>query len=571
MNRKLWQAAGVVCLFGILLVAAPEAYGQEATGGGADVSGPGWWTLLPPLLAILLALIFRQVVPALLVGIWSGAWIVHGGPFVGLLRTLDQYIVGTLSDSDRFTIVLFSLLLGGMVGVISRAGGTSGLVDALTPYATDSRRGQLVTWALGLLIFFDDYANTLIVGNTMRPVTDRLRVSREKLAYIVDSTAAPVASIGIISTWIGYEVSLIGAELERMGSEHDPYSIFLQSLPYSFYPVLALVFGMFIASSGRDFGPMLAAERRAREGRLLAQGAAPLTDFDSDSLRPPAGKPRRWFNAAIPVAIVLLVTFLALWIGGRQSLIADGDPLGEAGFLELGIRGIGGVFSAGDSYKALLYASSAGCLVALLLALGQRILTAAQGFDAWLGGIKSMAPAIVVLVLAWGIGSVCEDAQTSGFLKATLADGLDPRLLPTLVFLTAALTAFATGTSWATMAILFPLSLPLAQATAEAAGLGAGAAHGILLASVSAVLAGAIFGDHCSPISDTTVMSSMASGCDHIDHVRTQLPYALTVAVVAIVLGYLPAGFGIPPLLCQLVAALCLYLVLRTRGRPVQG
>jgi Na+/H+ antiporter NhaC len=529
---------------------------------------PGWVTLLPPLLAILLALLFRQVVPALLAGVWIGAWIFFGSPFVGALRTIDHYVIRALADPDHVAIVVFSLMLGGMVGLVSRSGGTLGLVESLRPYATTSRRGQLVTWLLGILVFFDDYANTLLVGNTMRPVTDRLRVSREKLAYIVDSTAAPVAAIALISTWIGYEVSLIGDSLKTLGSELEAYAVFVQSIPYNFYPILALFFGLAVAASGRDFGPMLAAERRARGGKLLSERAVPLAEFDSETLQPPQGKPRRWYNAVVPVLVVLGVTFAGLWFTGRAALAEASDPLAAIPFLGLGFEGMGRVFGAGDSFKALLWGSLAGCATALLMATLQRILSIQAALQAWTNGVRSMVPAFVILTLAWSIANVCADLQTSGFMVAALSDHLAPGLLPALVFVLAALTAFSTGTSWGTMGILIPLAVPTAYGVAQAAGFDPEAAHRILLGTVSSVLAGAIFGDHCSPISDTTVMSSMSSACDHVDHVRTQLPYALAVAGVAILLGYLPGGFGLPPWACLLSGGAVLAGLLRWLGRP---
>ena len=528
---------------------------------------PGWLTLLPPLLAIVLALLFRQVVPALVAGVWAGAWIVSGGPFVGLLRTVDGYVITALADGSKVSIVIFSLLLGGMVGIMARMGGTIGLVEMLRPYATNTRRGQVVTWIMGILIFFDDYANTLLVGNTMRPVTDRLKISREKLAYIVDSTAAPVAAVGLISTWIGYEVGLIGNALSDVGSEHDAYAVFLQSIPYNFYPILTLFFGLMVASSLRDFGPMLRAERRARGGKLLEDTAVPLSDFDTDALRPVEGKPHRWINAVTPVLVVLVVTFAGLWFTGRQSLVSSGDTAGTASLFGLGFEGLGSVFGAGDSFKALLWASFSGCLTALLLALTQRILTLGETLAAWTQGIRSMVVAIIILVLAWAIAAVCTDLNTSGFMVAALSDLLDPRFLPALVFALAALTAFATGTSWGTMGILLPLAVPTAFGMAQAAGFDADASHRILLGAISSVLAGAIFGDHCSPISDTTVMSSMASACDHVDHVRTQLPYAVTVATVAMVTGYIPAAFGLPLVLCLLLGSAMLGAGLYFFGR----
>jgi len=528
----------------------------------------GWLTLIPPFLAIVLALLFHQVVPALCAGIWAGASIYYGGPLVGALRLIDHYVVGALADADHVSIVIFSLLLGGMVGIVARAGGTYGLVEALTPYATNSRRGQLVTWLLGILIFFDDYANTLLVGNTMRPVTDRLRISREKLAYIVDSTAAPVASIALVSTWIGYEVSLIGDSIKEIGLDADAYGVFLRSLPFNFYPILALVFGLLVATGLRDFGPMLRAERRAAAGKVLSDTAVPLSDFDNETLTPVPGKPRRWYNAVVPVVVVLVVTFGALWFTGRASLAADGNPLADTSLLGLGFQGLGSVFGAGNSFKALLWASLAGCIVALLMARAQGILTLGDGLAAWGSGIKSMTLAIIILILAWSISDICSDLNTSEFLVATLSDRVDPRIVPAIVFILSALTAFATGTSWGTMGILIPLAVPTAYGVAGAAGLTPGHAEAILLCSVSAVLAGAIYGDHCSPISDTTVLSSMASGCDHLDHVRTQFPYATIVGIIAVVVGYIPAGFGLSPFICLLASAIVLVVLLRWLGRP---
>jgi len=404
----------------------------------------------------------------------------------------------------------------------------------------------MVTWLLGILVFFDDYANTLLVGNTMRPVTDRLKISREKLAYIVDSTAAPISSIALISTWIGYEVSLIGDSLKAIGADPSrAYGIFIESLPYRFYPILALVFGLMIAGSLRDFGPMLKGERRARKGKTIADRALPLSDFDGAALQPPEGKPRRWINALLPVLVVLGVTFAGLWYTGRGSF-AGGDDLPG------GLQGIGAIFGAGDSFKALLWGSMAGCLAALLLSRAQGILNLAEGITAWLNGIKSMAAAVVILILAWAIAAICLDLNTSGYMVASLSDHLVPGILPAIVFILAALTSFATGTSWGTMGILIPLTVPTAYGVAQAAGLDPASAHSILLGAVSSVLAGAIFGDHCSPISDTTILSSMSSGCDHVDHVRTQLPYAIVVGVVGVLVCDIPSGFGISPLICLL-------------------
>jgi Na+/H+ antiporter NhaC len=310
---------------------------------------------------------------------------------------------------------------------------------------------------------------------------------------------------------------------------------------------------------------MLGAERRARAGQVLSSNAVPLSDFDGEALAPAKNKPRRWINAAAPVGVVLVVTFAALWMTGRASLAVDGTVV------EPGVRGLGTVFGAGDSFKALLWASLMGCVVALALAVVQRILTVTEGMAAWLNGLRSMTIAIVILVLAWAIADVCADLNTAGFMVASLSDRLDPRLVPVIVFVISGITAFATGTSWGTMGILIPLAVPTAYGVAGAAGFDASHATSILYCSISAVLAGAIFGDHCSPISDTTVLSSMASGCDHVDHVRTQLPYAATVGLIAIAAGYLPAGFGLSPWICLAIGSIVLFAVLRFVGKPVTG
>ncbi len=283
------------------------------------------WSLVPPLVAIVFSLLLRDVVVALGVGVWLGTSMLSDGNIAsGFFRLIDTYVRQALVDSDHMSIVIFSMLLGGMVGVMSRSGGIHGVVRLLEPLATTPRRTQVVTWLMGVAIFFDDYSNTLIVGNTMRPVTDRHRISREKLAFLVDSTAAPVACVAMVSTWVGYQVSLVGDALVAGGSEANPFSIFLASIPYAFYPIFALSFTLTIAITGRDFGPMYRAELRARRGELLAETAQPLADYESSGLAPDSDTPRRWINAVVPVLSVVFVTLGGLYYTGRASLTASG-------------------------------------------------------------------------------------------------------------------------------------------------------------------------------------------------------------------------------------------------------
>ncbi|WP_251964387.1 Na+/H+ antiporter NhaC family protein [Salinibacter ruber] len=523
---------------------------------------PGWLSILPPLLAIGMALLYRRVVPALFFGIWVGAVIAIGitpwGAFKGLLDSFQVYVLNAMSSSSHVAIILFSLMIGGMVGIISKNGGTLGIVERLTGWASDSKRGQMVTGVLGVSIFFDDYANTLIVGNTMRPVTDRLRISREKLAYVVDSTAAPIATLAFVTTWIGYQVGLLGTAIQNIdGFAQGAYSVFLRSLPYNFYPLLTLFFVFLVAYSGLDFGPMYQAERRAREtGEVLGKEAkVDEAASEGEELQPPDGTPFRAINAVIPILVLVGGVLGGLYATGVQAAGVDAplrDIIGEA-----------------NSYTALMWGSILGVLVAAALSIGQGILDLEQTVEAWYEGLKSMLFAMIILVLAWALSNITEVLHTADFLVSVLGEWLPPGVVPALIFVLAAATAFATGSSWGTMGILMPLVVPLVWAVLVQNGMDDPSHYHILYSSVSCVLAGSVWGDHCSPISDTTILSSMASGCDHVEHVRTQLPYALSVGTVAIVFGTLPAGFGMPWWIGLLVGAALLYGLLKVVGTPV--
>ena len=535
---------------------------------------PGWLSLLPPLVTIVLALVFREVVSSLFAGIWLGALFMEGwDPLTATLRSVDQYVFGALVDEpSHINIIVFSLLLGGMVGVMTRCGGTHGIVDVLRPLATSRRRGQLAAWLGGVLIFFDDYTNTLIVGNTMRPITDRLNISREKLSYIVDSTAAPVSAIAVISTWIGFEISLIQESLaQAAGSMTDPalranllaasegaFVVFLHSIPYLFYPILTLVFVLLIATTGRDFGAMRRAEARAAGGGGVHRRDAVLAGENAEETTTPLkGVPRRWHNAALPVLTVVVTVLLGLYFSGRAAAGAADPSLLE-------------IIGAADPFKSLLWGSFLGCAVAIGLATTQRLLTVQQAIDAWLGGLRSMMLAMVILSLAWGLSAVTVALGTAPYLSTILQDTLPIQALPVLAFVVAAAISFATGTSWGTMSILFPVVVPLAVAMGVGTDFVGGDQYSIFLGVISSVIAGSVFGDHCSPISDTTVMSSMASACDHIDHVRTQLPYALTVAGVAVLAGNIPTALGLSPWISLGIGAVLLAGILRYFGRTTE-
>jgi len=569
MNAKRWIVFAGLMVATFLILGWGDLIAQSVE--VADVPGVfgTWVSLMPPLVAIALALVTREVILSLFAGIWIGALFLVGfNPIDGTTQSLSL-LIDALVNADHIAIIVFSLLLGGMVGVMSRSGGTQGVVDVLGKFATTRKKGQIFAWASALAIFFDDYANTLIRGNALRPMTDRLNISREKLSYIVDSTAAPLAVSAVITTWIGFEITQIqnalaglaatteDAELatQLLAGADNAFIIFLDSLPYLFYPILALAFVLMTILMKREFGPMLVAERRAASGNgVIREGSMPAADTNLETLQPVKGKPKRWFNAAIPVIAVIVVALYSLYTTGAAAL----GP---------GEGGLRSIIGNANPFDALLWASFTGCVIAIALAVFQKILTLNQALESWVGGMQSMLIAVVILILAWGLGGVTQELGTGTYLSSMLQDSLPLSLLPGLVFFIAAVTAFSTGTSWGTMAILFPVVVPLSIAMGAGVGFAGGENYGILLGAISSVMAGAVFGDHCSPISDTTVLSSMSSACDLIDHVRTQLPYALVVAAVAMIVGEIPAALEfIHPAWGLLAGLIILYLILKFYG-----
>ena len=515
---------------------------------------PGWLSVLPPIVGILFALMFRSVVPALFLGTWTGAWLLTGMTLPGIgtsvLAVFDVYVREALSDSDHAAIILFSLMIGGMVGIIFKNGGMEGVVALSRHWAKTPRQGQIATAALGTALFFDDYSNTLVVGNAMRPVTDRLLISREKLAFLVDATAAPIACIALVTTWVGYEVGLIDAAIKNLdGFDQAPYLIYLRSIGYSFYPLLMMVFVFMIAASGRDFGPMATAERRARAGQPESPATDPVEMAEAKGLEPGAETPRRAVNAVVPIVTLIAGVLIGLYVTGSGASLMD-------------------IIGSADPYRALMWASLVATLVAGALTLSQRLLSLEATIMAWCAGIKMMMLAMIVLILAWSLASLTAVLHTADFLVLILGDTIPVGLVPGTVFIVAAATSFATGTSWGTMGLLFPVVVPLSWAILVANGVADPEHYHILYSSIACVLSGAVWGDHCSPISDTTILSSMSSRCNHIDHVMTQLPYALSVGTVALVVGTIPAGYGLPWWMMLCIGAACLAILLFVLGRP---
>ncbi len=503
----------------------------------------GALSLLPAAVAIGLALVTRQVIPALLAATWTGGTLLAGGhPVDGLLRVFDPLVVDAIADRDHVKVTLFSVLVGATVGILGASGATGALVGLLARRAATPRRAATGAWLAGLAVFFDDYANCLVVGHAARPVCDRVGISRARLAYIVDSTAAPIASIALISTWVGYEVGLLEDALRAAGQDLDAYAFFVAGIPYRFYCILALLFVGLTALTGREFGPMLEVERQARSGRDPSRAVTP-------DPAPDDAPPGRAALAVVALAALVGGAASSLWLQGR----AAAGP--GASLLQ--------VLAAADGYDAMLRASIAASVLAGGGAVLTRMLTLREAVEAGLKGMTSLLEALVVLWLAWALGSCVDQLDAAGFLVGALGDALPAWSLPTLVFLVAAATSFATGTSFGTMAVMVPIAVPL--------GFGMAAPPTLPLAVSGAVLAGACWGDHCSPISDTTVLSSLGAGCDHAVHVRTQLPYALVVGGLSVVFGTLPAGLGVPAWVGLLLATAASVALLRLVGRHPDG
>mgnify|MGYP005625050681 FL=1 len=496
---------------------------------------PGWISILPPIIAILLAFASRAVIPSLFAAIWFGVWSLSHFSIMDLIPSLLNsfyvYILNTMIDRDHAILILFTLMLGGMVGIIYRNGGVHGIIKHLIKKADTPRKGQIAIWLFGIIIFFDDYSNTLIVGNTSRLLCDKLKISRQKLAYLVDSTSAPVATIAVITTWIGFQVGIIADALPGLeGLDESAYMLFIHSIPYSFYPFLAIVMVGLIVTSGKDFGPMVEAEERARAGIKYAPNMDNLeadAGADADELFVKQNVNYKARNAVIPIAVLVFSMLYFIFTSG------EGDTLKD-------------ILGSSDTFGALMHSTLLSALTAAALSVGQRILNLNEILDAWFSGLKFMLMGLMVLLLAWALADISKDLGTADFIVSTLGDSISMPILPSIVFLIAAATAFGSGSSWGVMAILMPLVIPLTWAIMGNNGGATPENMHILYSTIACVLTGSVWADHCSPISDTTILTSMASGCELMDHVRTQMPYAVSAGAAALLLGTLPAGFGAP-------------------------
>lgn len=459
----------------------------------------GWLAILPPVIAITMAILTRQVYFSLGLGIYVG-WVIlsRGNPLTGLAATLEAF-VNVFRDPDNTRIILFSAMVGSLIALMQRSGGVNGFVNFILRknLIKGRRAAQVLAWILGVIVFIESSIKILIVGTICRPLFDQLKISREKLAYIADSTSAPICMLIPLNAWGAFVVGLLSAQ-----GEADPTTILIHSIPLNFYSILTVLMVLVVAITGWDAGPMRKAERRvAQEGKLLRDGAVPLVDEDIIEMRPIAGKPQRASNMLIPIITMSLAMPLFLIITGKGNI------------------------THGSGSTAVFWAVSLAIALAAILYRIQKLISAKEIMDLILKGAGGMISLALLMLLAFALGSTCKVLGTGRFIAQVTAGTVNPALVAALTFIASAFVAFATGTSFGTFALMIPLAVPLAHSVGASLPL-----------VVAAVLAGGVFGDHCSPISDTTIVASMASACDHIDHVNTQLPYALLCAGGALVL-----------------------------------
>ncbi len=554
----------------LFLFIAGTLYSAELPTPEINAREWGIWTLIPPLMAIILAFVTRNVILSLFIGIYSGAYMLllntdnaFHAVWKGFIRVTYE-MQASLSSSWNAGIILQTLAIGGLIGVISRIGGARAIAEALSKKAKSPRSAQFYTWCMGLFIFFDDYANALTVGPIMRPVTDRMKISREKLAFVIDATAAPIAGIALISTWIGYELGLINDGFASIGLEANAYGMFIRTIPFRFYNIFILIFILVGIWLLREFGPMYKAEKRARNtGNVHGENAQPMVDTDARSVQPKKGIKLQASNAVVPILILIVGAFLGLYYDGFRAIVTGSDSLlaeqiRSAPFSFFTFRE---AFSASNASIVLFQAALLAGIVAIVMGVSRKIFGWIDAINAWVSGAKALVITIVILILAWSLSGIVNELGTAVYLVSVLSDAVPAFLLSSIIFILGASISFATGTSYGTMGILMPLAIPLAYAMDPSLG--------FLAMSIGAVLTGAIFGDHCSPISDTTILSSMGSACDHIDHTRTQLGYAVPVALIAIFFGYIPAGLGIPAWITLITGAVAVFAVIRIFGKKV--
>ncbi|MFU7516604.1 Na+/H+ antiporter NhaC family protein [Clostridium sp. HCS.1] len=556
----------------MVLLSTSVVFAAEVDTATANANHYGFLTLIPPIVAIALAFLTKNVIISLFIGTIVGAFLVNlvdNSFIMALINSFLDFVsrvLNSLADPWNAGIILQVLVIGGVIHLVAKMGGAKAIAEALARKAKTAKSAQLVTLLLGLTVFFDDYANSLIVGPIMKPVADKMKISRERLAFIIDATAAPIAGLAIVSTWIGLEVGLINdAFINGVGQQVDAFGVFLQTIPYRFYNILILFFVFITSFLLKDFGPMYKAEIEARRKEIKeCKNNILNSSIEHSELEPKEGIKLSVWNAIIPIGTLVATALICFYYSGYSSIMT-GENIALQEIMTnspLSFRAIQEAFSASDASVALFQSAIVASIVAIAMGVGKKIFTIEEAIETWIDGMKPLLITGVILLLAWSLSSVIKDLGTAKYLVTLLSGSLPNFLLPSLIFILSAIISFATGTAYGTMGILMPLAIPLAYSMNPEMS--------YVIVSTSAVLTGAIFGDHCSPISDTTILSSMGAGCNHIAHVNTQMWYALFVSGITIVFGYIPAGFGVQWYIVLPIALIAVYLGVQILGKKVE-
>ena len=521
----------------------------------------GLLTLIPPVLSILLAFFTKNVYSSLLCGIWAGALLLSKseGFFTTVYNSFEKLIViiiTVLSDSWSATIIAQLITISGMIAIISKNGGSFAIASTIAKKAKTARSAQIFTCFTALFIFFDDYANCLITGPVMKTITDKLKVSREKLSFLVDSTAAPIAGIALISTWIGYELGVLRDAYIIAGvADPNTYQIFIQTLPYRFYNFFILGFLFIIAFLNKDFGPMLRAEQRARQKGIMVN-SSPSESID-DFLIPDPKIVYKMSNALIPLSVLILGTFFGIWYDGYRELVPNNTDFSTLH----GYNYMLAILGSCDVIVVILKASILASIVAIIVSIINKSISFFEAIKIWIIGAQNLTSTVIILILAWSISAIIKEIGTSAYIITMLQNNIPVVIIPTITFILASIIAFSTGTSYGTMGILMPLAIPLV------ATLSGDANSTLTTITAGTVLTGAIVGDHCSPISDTTILSAGGAGCPLIDHVNTQLPYTIFVASISIICGYLLIALGLPIIVSYVIGFISMITIVFFIGK----
>lgn len=475
----------------------------------------GFWAVVPPLLTIALAIITKEVLLSLFVGVYTGCLIIVGGnPLTGMEKMVE-IILAKLTLPWNMQVLIIVVLLGGMIGLLTRSGGSTAFGNLLGRKIKTKKGAQGATWLIGIIIFFDDYFNALTNGAIMRPISDKFGISREKLSYIIDSTAVGICLVVPLSSWVAFICSLIGDSFATAGVEQDSFKAFLLCIPFNYYAWLSLIMVIVVVYLGLDFGPMAKAEKRTRETGALCDKTFSGGGADEDDFSSIEQQKGHAIDLLAPIILLIVsaLTFM-LYTGGFFTSFSVLDAVNNM-----------------DGMLALTYAVSVSVIFSIIFYAVRRLSKVSDSIAAFVIGTKSMLFVVILLAFAWSIGGVGEELDTAGYVASLFVGNVPPFLIAFILFIFACAMTFSTGASWGTYAIMIPLAVPLAFAMDIS-----------VYACIAAVIGGGGFGNHCSPLADTAILSSAAANIRHTDHIKTQIPYSVTCAVVACV-GFLISGF----------------------------